>query len=61
MKKFRFCPKCGSKDIEALISVTSYLEGFNRFKCRKCGNEGMFFPEIDEEEYKKVKKKLSKK
>ena len=58
MKQIKFCPQCGSKDIEALISVISYMEGFNRFKCNKCGYEGMFFPECYEEEYKEIIKKF---
>jgi len=56
LKKIRFCPKCKSTDIEGDLSVQSFVEGYNRFKCNKCGYSGMFFPEVDEKEYKKISK-----
>ena len=63
MKKVRFCPKCGSKDVERDVSVQSYGGGtiFNQFKCNKCGYEGQFFPECYEDDYKMIKKEMVKK
>ncbi|MBU2475310.1 MAG: hypothetical protein KKC38_02245 [Nanoarchaeota archaeon] len=58
MKKIRFCPKCGSKDVDTIYSVLSYMVGFERMVCNKCGYQGMFFPECYEEEYRKIKAKF---
>ena len=61
MKKVRFCPKCGSKDIEMIPIALRFIAGTDRRRCKKCGYQGMFFPECYEEEYKEIKKNIHKK
>jgi len=54
-KSLRICPKCGSSDIKAELDAQSYAQGsiFNKYKCNKCGFEGILFPEVDIKKYKK--------
>lgn len=49
MVKQRICPKCKGRDIKSDLSSHSFAQGsiFNKFKCNKCGFEGIFFPEVD--------------
>lgn len=58
MKKVRFCPKCGSKDIEDIYFALYFIAAIGRKRCRKCGYQGMFFPECDEEDYNEITKKF---
>jgi predicted RNA-binding Zn-ribbon protein involved in translation (DUF1610 family) len=55
--KVRFCPRCGSNDIMAVL-------GFKLgsiYECKKCGFRGALFPEQDLEEFIKLKNKNGRK
>lgn len=60
MKKtyVRICPKCKSKNIETnMTAVTIGMGTFNNeYKCKNCGYEGMFFPEVEKSNLKRLKK-----
>ena len=48
-KNICICPKCKSKNVSPDLSAHSFAQGsvFNKYKCNKCGYEGMFFPEVN--------------
>lgn len=46
VKLVRVCPVCGSTDVVPYLGFTTGI----RYRCRKCGYIGVFFPK------KKVKK-----
>lgn len=56
-KFVRICPKCKSTDTSPDLSFQAYGSGsiFNSFKCNKCGYTGVFFPEVDKRDLKKIK------
>ncbi|MBU1444993.1 MAG: hypothetical protein KKF53_01720 [Nanoarchaeota archaeon] len=46
MKKVRFCPKCGSKDIEDIYFALYFIAAIGRKRCRKCGYKECFFQNV---------------
>ncbi len=61
--KIKICPKCGSRDIEEISKdefsgMFWHYAGKNKYKCKKCSFVSLTFPEIDERDVDKFRKKL---
>ena len=56
--RVKFCPNCGSKEIELVAGGN-----IGMYECKNCGFMGSIFPEIDvkEKSENKLKKKARKK
>ena len=61
----KFCPKCGSSDIEDITEkapgeLMYYPYGSPRlYRCTKCGFTNAVFPEVkDKKELEKIKKEI---
>jgi len=46
----RVCPRCGSEDVEIKPTVVQAAFGLSpSYKCNKCGFEGDFFSEVEDD------------
>ena len=59
--KLRFCPKCGSQNLNVNFkSFALSIAGQPEYVCKKCGLKSALFPIAkDEEELRKIQKKLN--
>lgn len=53
-KTFLICPRCYSRDI-SYLSNTIGIVSAAQYRCRECDYVSELFPQVDKEEYKKIK------
>ena len=56
MKK-KFCPKCKSFNVEKEFNVLLAAGVPQKWICKECGYYGIIFPEVDEKNINKIKRK----